>query len=67
MNPHQFAALIGFLSIAAWATVGFADAILCLIGAAVFAALSAVQRGELDLGDLQQRLSSQEGTRRPAR
>jgi len=67
MTPHQFAALLGFLTVAAWATLGFGDAILCLIGAAIFAALSAAQRGELDASDIQQRLSPRDGTRRAAR
>lgn len=54
MNPQQLAALFGFLFVAAWAALGFGDAILCLIGAAVFAAVTALYRGELDLAALQQ-------------
>jgi hypothetical protein len=33
MKTTQFAALLGFLFIAAWAALDFGDAILCLIGA----------------------------------
>ncbi len=55
MKPQQLAALLGFLFVAAWATLGFGDAVLCLIGAAVFYVITAVLRGELDLGELQQR------------
>jgi hypothetical protein len=57
MKPQQFAALIGFLFVAAWAALNFGDALLCLIGAAVFALASAFYRGELDLVALQQRAS----------
>ena len=57
MKPTQFAALLGFLFIAAWAALNFGDAILCLIGAAVFWAAAALYTGELDLADLQQRTS----------
>jgi len=57
MKPQQLAALIGFLFVAAWATVGFGDAVLCLVGAAVFYLATAFFRGELDLAALQQRAS----------
>lgn len=59
MNPQQLAALLGFLFVAAWAALGFGDAVLCLIGAAVFYAVTAFSRGELDLAELQQRASEQ--------
>jgi hypothetical protein len=55
MTPPYFAALIGFLFVAAWAALGFGDAVLCLLGAAVFYAVTAFYRGELDLEALQQR------------
>lgn len=54
MNPQQLAALFGFLFVAAWAALGFGDAILCLIGAGVFYAVAALYRGELDLAAFQQ-------------
>lgn len=54
MTHTQLAALLGFLFVAAWAALGFGDALLCLIGAAVFAAAAAFYRGELDLSSLQQ-------------
>ncbi|MDQ6731598.1 MAG: hypothetical protein M3022_15240 [Actinomycetota bacterium] len=57
MKPAQLAALIGFLFVAAWATLGFGDAVLCLVGAAVFYVATAILRGELDLAELQQRAS----------
>jgi hypothetical protein len=53
MKPAQLAALVGFLFVAAWAGLGFGDALLCLIGAAVFSAATAFYHGELDLSDLQ--------------
>jgi len=55
MNAKQLAALVGFLFIAAWIAFGFGDAILCLVGAAVFYAATALYLGELDLAELQQR------------
>ena len=58
MTPQQFAALLGFLFVAAWAALDFGDAILCLIGAAVFMAANAFYRGELDVAALQQRASA---------
>ena len=45
MNPQQLAAILGFLFVAAWAALGFGDAVLCLIGAAVFYLATAVYRG----------------------
>lgn len=55
MTPPYFAALIGFLFAAAWAALGFGDAVLCLVGAGVFYAVTAFYRGELDLASFQQR------------
>jgi hypothetical protein len=55
MNPQQLAALLGFLFVAAWAALGFGDAVLCLVGAAVFYLATAFYRGELDLAEVQQR------------
>ena len=61
MTPEQFAALLGFLFIAAWIGFGFGEAILCLVGAAVFAGLlyagKAFLRGDLDLGEVQARFT----------
>ena len=56
LDLKQFAALLGFAFVAAWIAFGFGNAILCLLGAAVFYAIAAVAQGELDLGDLQNRL-----------
>ncbi len=62
MTPRQFAALLGFLSTAAWIGFGFGEAILCLVGAGVFAGLlyagEGFLRGDIDLGELQARLTS---------
>jgi hypothetical protein len=61
MNSNQLAALIGFLFVAAWIALGFGDAILCLIGAGVFYAVTAFYHGELDLAELQQRARQPRG------
>jgi hypothetical protein len=63
MIPQQLAAILGFLFVAAWAALGFGDAVLCLIGAAVFYLATAVYRGELDLAELQQRASQPRSSR----
>ena len=63
MNSSQLAALLGFLFVAAWAALGFGDAVLCLLGAGVFAAASAFYHGELDLATLQQRASASRNAR----
>ena len=64
MTSEQFAALLGFLFVAAWAALGFGNAILCLIGAAVFLLANAFYRGELDLTSLQERASGYRSSRR---
>jgi hypothetical protein len=61
MNAKQFAALAGFLFVAAWIAFGFGDALLCLIGAGVFYAATALYLGELDLGEIQQRARQPHG------
>jgi hypothetical protein len=61
MNPRHFAALLGFAFVAAWIALSFGYALLCLLGAAVFYALAAVFEGDVDLGELQSRV-----TQRPA-
>jgi hypothetical protein len=63
MNPQQLAALIGFLFVAAWAALGFGDAVLCLVGAAVFYLATAFYRGELDLAEVQQRAAGPRASR----
>ena len=63
MNPQQFAALLGFLFVAAWAALGLGDAVLCLVGAVVFYGASAYYHGELDLTGLQQRASQPRSAR----
>lgn len=58
MTSTQFAALLGFLFVAVWAGVGFGSAIACLLGAVVAYVVTAFLRGELDVGELQGRLSA---------
>jgi hypothetical protein len=57
MNTRHLAALLGFAFVAAWIALGFGYALLCLIGASVFYALAAVLEGDIDLGELQSRLT----------
>jgi hypothetical protein len=59
MNSKQFAALLGFISVAAWIGFGLGDAILCLIGAIVFWLVVSLRGGEIDIADLQSRLGAQ--------
>jgi len=61
MNLKQFLALLGFLFVAAWIAFNFGDAILCLVGAALFYAVGAVLDGELNLSDVQARIQRQQG------
>lgn len=45
---------------AAWLTVDFGYALLCLLGAAIFWAAASVLDGHLDLGDLQARVTNRD-------
>ena len=66
MNTRQLAALLGFAFVAAWIALNFGYALLCLIGAGAFYALAAVLEGEIDLGELQSRVTRQApGSDRP--
>ena len=53
---RHYLALLGFLFVAAWIGFNFGDAILCLVGAAVFYGVARVFEGELDLGEIQSRI-----------
>jgi len=44
--------VLDILFVAAWAALGFGDALLCLIVAAVFYLATAIYRDELDLAEL---------------
>lgn len=55
-----FLALLGFLFVAAWIALSFGDAVLCLLGAALFYIVGAVLDGEIDLGEMQDRMRSQQ-------
>ena len=59
MSTKHFAALLGFAFVAAWIGFGFGEALLCLLGAGAFYGLVLVLEGQVDLGDLQDRLRSQ--------
>lgn len=61
----QFAALLGFLFVAAWIGFDFGDAVLCLVGALVFYLAVAVFLGELHLGELQSRFGVRGGAPPP--
>jgi hypothetical protein len=71
MTPRQFAALLGFLFTAAWIGFGLGEAILCLVGAGVFTGLlyagEGFLRGDIDLGELQTRVTNRpNASRAPA-
>jgi hypothetical protein len=57
MTDRHFAALMGFAFVAAWVALNFGYALLCLIGAGVFYAFVAVLEGDIDLGELQSRVT----------
>lgn len=66
MTVRYFAALIGFAFVAAWIGLGFGYALLCLIGAGAFFALAAVFEGDVDLGELQSRVTQRPASTAPA-
>jgi hypothetical protein len=57
ITRKHLAALIGFAFVAAWIELSFGSAILCLVGAALFYYAAAFLEGELDLAELQARVS----------
>ena len=61
MDSKRFAAAMGFAFVAAWIAFSFGEALLCLLGAAACYAGAAVVQGELDLGELQDRLPNRSG------
>jgi hypothetical protein len=65
MNPKHFAALIGFAFVVAWIAFGFGNALLCLLGAALFYAAAALAEGEIDLARLQDRIQGDQGAPSP--
>lgn len=71
ITRKHFAALLGFAFVAAWIGFNFGYAALCLVGAALFYYAASFLEGEVDLGELQARItgSSQGGRMRtpPAR
>lgn len=60
MNDRRLAAGLGFAFAAAWIAFNFGYALLCLLGAAIFWAAASVLDGNLDLGDLQARLTNRD-------
>lgn len=60
ITRKYLAAILGFAFVAAWIRFGFGDAVLCLLGAAIFYAVASFLEGDLDLAELQGRLRSNE-------
>jgi hypothetical protein len=58
MTDRQFAALLGFAFVAAWAGFNLGIALLCLLGAAAGWLALGVRDGSIDLGEVQERFSS---------
>ena len=56
MTMKQYLGLLGFAFVVVWIAAGFGHAVLCLIAAGVFYGLGGVMEGEIDLGQLQERL-----------
>ncbi len=59
MSLKQYLGLLGFLFVAAWIAFNLGDAILCLVGAAIFAIGGALLQGEIDVAALQTRVGGQ--------
>jgi hypothetical protein len=60
IDKRQLAAVAGFAFVAAWIGFSFGEALLCLLGAAVFWLAAGVLEGKIDLGELQRRFSGEE-------
>jgi len=61
MSTRHLAALLGFAFVATWIALNFGYALLCMLGAGAFYAIASVLEGDIDLGELQARV-----TQRPA-
>lgn len=57
ITSKHLAAALGFAFVAAWIGFSFGYAVLCLVGAGAFYLVAAYFEGELDLGELGDRLS----------
>lgn len=66
MDRKQFGALLGFLFVAAWIGFNFGYALLCLVGAGLFYLVGAYLEGDVDVVELQSRLSPRGGIGSPA-
>lgn len=66
IERRQLAAVAGFAFVAAWIGFSFGEALLCLVGAAVFWLAAGVIEGKIDLGELQSRLSREEAPPGPS-
>lgn len=62
INARQFAALLGFAFVAAWISLNFGYALLCLAGAGAFYLAANLLEGGLDVAELQARFSPEGGT-----
>ena len=59
MNTRKnLAAILGFAFVGIWIASDFGDAVLCLLGSAVFYAVASFLEGDFDLADIQGRLRS---------
>ncbi len=65
ITRKQSAAALGFAFVAAWIGFNFGYAVLCLVGAGVFYLAASYFDGELDLGELPDRLSQRRSAARP--
>lgn len=57
MTTKQFAAIFGFGFALVWVAFGFGDAVLCLLAAGLSYAAASFLQGDLDLAEVQARLS----------
>lgn len=63
MSRQQFTILLGFAFTAIWITRDLGDAVLCLVGGAIFYAIDAYLRGELDLNAIGDRVQRSDAPR----
>lgn len=60
MTDRRLAAALGFAFVAAWIAFNLGYALLCLLGAAIFWVAASVLDGNLDLGELQARVTNRD-------